>query len=252
MQGTRFQQLLGRGLSAVALATAAASALAAEEKQQGWSGEGELGYVAARGNTDTETISANLKGSYERDAWHHQLGVSTLQSTAEDVLTGEQVQTADRIQFSGQSNYAMSERSYALATFRYEEDDFSGYENQGVVSVGYGYHFIATETQRLDAEIGVGARRSTIADTGEEINETVLRFNGAYDWQITGNSKWTNNLLIESGEENTWSEFVTGLKVDMNQSLALKVSWTIRQNSTVPPGLENTDTITTINLVMGF
>lgn len=237
------------------LATAAGSASAEDAAPAAapeWKGEGELGYVAARGNTDTETVSSKLKMGYASGSWSHELGLATLQSTSEDPDTGEEVETADRFQFTGQSNYAMSERSYAFGSVRYEEDEYSGYDNQTTVAAGYGYHFLTEETHKLSAEVGVGQRRSELMETGEKESETIARLRVSHGWQFSESSKWTNDLLVEAGDENTFSEFVTGLKVDINKSFAVKIAHAIRQNSEVPPDREKTDTLTTVNLVFGF
>jgi putative salt-induced outer membrane protein len=217
-----------------------------------WKGEGELGYVAARGNADTKTISSKLKMTYASGNWSHEFGIATLQASSEDPDTGEEEETADRFQFTGQTNYSFSERSYTFGAVRYEEDEYSGYDHQSTLAAGYGYHFLNEETHKLSAEIGAGKRRSELIDTGETETETILRLRVTHGWQFTESSKWTNDLLIEAGDENTFSEFVTGLKVDINKSFAVKISHAIRQNSEVPPDREETDTLTTVNLVFGF
>ncbi|NQD38668.1 DUF481 domain-containing protein [Permianibacter sp. IMCC34836] len=239
-------------LTTTLLLPAAVLAEDATEATPAWKGEGELGYVAARGNTDTETVSGKLKLGYASGAWSHELGLAALKSTAEDPDTGEDEETANRYQVTGQSNYAVSERSYAFGSFRYEKDEFSGYDHQTTLAVGYGYHFLNEELHKLSAEVGAGQRRSELIDTGEKESETIMRLRVAHGWQFTASSKWTNDLLVEAGDENTFSEFVTGLKVDMNSSFAIKVAYAIRQNSEVPDDREKTDTLTTINLVFGF
>lgn len=238
------------GLTVLAFATT--STLRAEEAAPVWKGEGELGYVAARGNTDTKTVSGKLKLGYASGDWSHELGLATLQSTAQDTDTGEEEETADRLQLTGQSNYAMSARSFAFGSFRYEEDEFTGYDNQTTLAAGYGYHILMDELHKLSAEIGAGRRESELLETGETEAETILRLRVSHGWQFTPSSKWTNDLLVEAGDENTFSEFVTGLKIDMNSSFAIKVAYSIRQNSDVPVDRENTDTLTTVNLVFGF
>lgn len=239
-------------LSAGGVIGTAARAADETEPVPAWKGEGELGYVAARGNTETETVSSKLKMTYASGDWNHELGLATLQSTSEDPDSGEQVETADRFQLTGQSNYAFSPRSFAFGSLRYEEDDFSGYDNQTTLAVGYGYHILMEAHHKLALELGAGQRRSELVDTGEKESEGILRLRLSHGWQFTESSKWTNDLLVEAGEDNTFSEFVTGLKVDINSSLAVKLSHAIRQNSEVPPDREKTDTITTVNLVFGF
>ena len=216
-----------------------------------WNGEGELGYVAARGNTETETVSGKLKFDYKTENWLHELGLSALRSKANDTITGEQEETADRFQALFQSNWKININSYLFGAGRYEEDQFSGYDAQNSVTFGYGYTFVDTDDLKFKIEAGAGARHSEF-DTGEEVDESIFRFRADHAWQLTENTRWTNELLVESGEDNTYSEFNTGLKVDMTNRFALKLAYLIRENSTVPIGREKRDTLTTINLVFSF
>lgn len=226
--------------------------MAAEEAPNGqWSGEGELGYVAARGNTETETVTGKLTFGLKTENWTHELGLSALRTIAEDPDTGEEEETADRYQVTGQSNYRFDERRYVFGAFRHEEDQFSGYENQSALTAGYGHAFFDSKELMLKVEIGAGQRWSEL-DTGEEIEESILRLRGDHAWQIADNARWTNELLVESGEDNTFSEFSTGLKFDLNSKLAFKFAYVVRENSDVPADREKRDTLTTINLVFAF
>jgi len=230
----------------------ASNAMAAEETpNEHWSGEGELGYVAARGNTNSETVTGKLTFGYKTENWAHELGLSALRTIAEDQTTGEEEETADRYQFTGQSNYRFDERRYVFGAYRYEQDQFSGYDNQSALTAGYGHAFFDTDALKLKFEIGAGQRWSEL-DTGEEIEESIVRFRGDHAWQIADNARWTNELLVESVEDNTFSEFSTGLKFNLNSKLAFKFAYLVRENSDVPVDREKRDTLTTINLVFAF
>lgn len=243
-----------RGITFLCAAFLLNTAVFAEEAEQTlptWNGEGELGYVAARGNTETETVSGKLKFSYKTEQWLHELGFSALRSKADDAVTGEQEETADRFQALFQSNWKINLNSYLFGAGRYEEDQFSGYDNQNSLTFGYGYTFVDSDDLKFKIEAGAGARHSEF-DTGEEVDETIFRFRANHAWKLTENTRWTNEWLIESGEDNTYSEFATGLKVDMTNRFALKLAYLIRENSTVPLDREKRDTLTTINLVFAF
>ncbi len=236
--------------AAALLATAVQAAEPVNAPQ--WKGEGELGYVAARGNTETSTISGKLKVSYASGPWLSEVALNTLQATATDQDTGEEEETADRFQISGQSNYAFSAEHYTFASLRYEEDEYSGYASQTTAAVGYGYHFLTDDAHKLSAEIGAGARESEFDDSGETENEFIVRARVTHGLQINATSRWTNELLVESGEDNRFTEFLTGFKFDLNSRLAMKLAWAYRHNSEVPADRKNKDTLTTINLVYGF
>jgi putative salt-induced outer membrane protein len=215
-----------------------------------WKGKGELGLVLARGNTEQETINAKADMVSESDPWKHLVGFSFLRSTSGDELTG------DRYELHGQSDYKLSERSYALGSLRYEDDQFSPYTYQAVASLGYGYKFFNTETTKLDTEAGVGYRRAEDRLSGATQGEAIFRGGVNYEQKLTSNTDIYDKFLVESGESNTFLQNELGIKVAMNASLALSVAYTIRHNTDVNenavPVLEKTDELVTANLVFAF
>jgi putative salt-induced outer membrane protein len=58
--------------------------------------------------------------------------------------------------------------------------------------------------------------------------------------------------LIESGDENTYSESDTSLTFRIVGNLAAKISYLVKRNSEVPPDIDKTDEITTVSLVYDF
>ena len=63
---------------------------------------------------------------------------------------------------------------------------------------------------------------------------------------------FTQDLLAESGSENTYLESKTALSAKLVGNLALVASYTIKNNSDVPLGTEKTDTYTALSLEYGF
>lgn len=210
-----------------------------------WSGEGDLGMVVARGNTDTDTISAHLAIKKTQDKWEHNAGLNFLRSTN----TG--VTNAERYQLTGQSNYAIDERSYYFGSLRYEDDRFSGFDYQTSVTGGYGRKFIDTEVSTLKGELGIGYRQTKLETFSSE-GDAILRAAMNYTRVLTDTTNISNDTLVESGKNNTFAQNFTGLSVRINESMAMKVGFEVRYNSEVPVGLKSTDTITTINLNYKF
>jgi putative salt-induced outer membrane protein len=70
-----------------------------------------------------------------------------------------------------------------------------------------------------------------------------------YKQALTGNTQLYNTLLMESGSDNTFAQNDTGVTVAMNEAFALKAGVQLRHNTDVGPGIEKTDTLTTLNLV---
>lgn len=226
-------------------ATHILGATPAEAKEKPWSVSAELGGVITRGNSDTDSLNGKLRVGYEQASWRHLLNLEALGASD----SGET--TAERYLAVYKADYRFDERNYMFGVLRGERDLFSGFEYQISESVGYGRRIILTEKHQLDGEIGPGARQSE-RDDGETKNEMIARLAAAYRWKLSPTSEFAEDLVVLAGESNTETESVTGLKVKINSSLALRVSYTVKQNSDPPPGSVKTDTTTAINLVFDY
>ena len=80
----------------------------------------------------------------------------------------------------------------------------------------------------------------------------IYRLGGNYLWNISEPSKFTQTLSIESGSSNTYTEAVSALKANIIDTLALVLSFTVKNNSDVLPGIDKTDTATAISLEYTF
>lgn len=217
----------------------------AEDSVSTWGGEAELGIVATDGNTETQTISAKAKAINERKKWKHELGFEALNTEDKDTTT------AERYSLTGKTNYKLSERDYIFGYANYKDDRFSGYDWRASEAIGYGRHVIAEEDLTLDVEAGLGARQSE-RDDGVEEDEGLVRLYGALGWKISDTSKFTEELSSEIGEDVTISKSVTGLKTQINSSLAMKITYTVEHTSEVPATIEKVDRETAVTLVYSF
>ncbi len=246
--------MLARALTVSAALVVGPSVFAAEDgtDENGWSGEGEFGLVVTTGNTETETLNANLATAYTHDAWVHKGGLSAL-SASEDGT-----RTAERYQLTGKTEYHTSEVSHWFGSLRYEEDKFSGFDHQGILTAGYGWTLLERETSFLDVEGGIGARRTQAAadpETGmqpEAETDPVLRGAVEYWWQFTQNARLQNDFLVETGRDNTFVQNQLGLRVAINDRFAVKLGYEVRHNTEAPEDIEETDTVSTVNLVYSF
>ena len=232
-------------LSATAQAADTVLDVMPETLVNGWDGEAELGFVMTSGNTDTRSLNAKALISYNMDRHVTQASVEVLKASDSGVTT------AERYLLAAKSKYYFQPLEYLFTSARYEDDRFSGYDYQTSLTAGYGRRVLEHESVYLDMEGGAGARRrAPVAGTAK--TEGIVRGAGFFLWQISPTSKFTQDLLVESGADNTYSEAVTALSVKINSSLAMKTSLSVRHNSQVPAGTEKTDTITAVNLVYDF
>lgn len=227
-------------------ATSILAALAAAPAHADWSGKGELGFVLSRGNSDAETLNAKLDAATERDRWKHEVGFAALRATTADETT------ANRYEVRGQTNYALTERSYVFGALRYEDDRFSAYDYQATGSAGYGYKFIDTERTKLSAQLGAGYRRAKVLLTGETETGAVARGDVNFEHALTDTTKVLDRFTIESGSSNTFLQNELALQVKMSDKLALSLAYSVRHNTEVEDGVAKTDQLTTANVVVAF
>ena len=228
--------------------------LSAHSAMADWTGTAEAGLVIASGNSESETANAKLKFENTLDQWKHTLGGAALYASDEDG------QTANRWDIFGQSDYNFSERTFWFGSIRYGEDAFSGFEYQATATTGLGRKFIDTDVTKFVGTAGVGytffeTRDAFAEETGvlieEGQRESGVVFRGTLDFEhsFTETTKLINLLAVEVGADNTYAQNDLSVQVKINTVLALAVGYSVRHNTDPPLGFEETDTLTTINLV---
>ena len=258
-------------MTAAVLAAFPLSAMA----DDGWSGAGELGFAASRGNAKSENLNAKLTFKKEDDQWKDNFYLTALRSKGEvtvATLDGNggianvknYETTANRYEAGASMGYKLDERSYIVGALRYENDDFSPFQYQAVASIGYGYTVLKNASDELSFEVGPGYKRYRPIDTVDlsmtppvvtsykSDGEVVGRGLVAYKHNFTETTSFIDTFLVEAGSNNTFIQNDAGLQVAINKSFALKVGYQIRNNSDVAPGIKKTDQLITTNLVYNF
>lgn len=220
---------------------------AEEEVVLGWSGVGELGYVKTSGNTDSSALNVRLEFVRTTENWRYRFAGTAL-TTSEDGNKDNERYTAE-----AQADRKLGEKGYMFGVYRYDADKFGSYDPSQTFTIGYGRELMKSEKHVLKGEIGGGYRKLDERLTGLSESDVILRVMLDDAWQIFSTTSWTNRLLIETGSNNTFTQWNTGLTVSMTDAFALKLGFELRNNSKVPPGdTEKTDTITSVNLVYNF
>ena len=232
----------------------AASAFAQDEEDEaavklGWTGTGEFGFVSTTGNTETVALNGKLNFVLQRERWRHRFSGTAL-ATSEDGIKDNERYTVEI-----QSDRILSEKSWLFGAFRWDADKFGSYDPQTSLTAGYGRQLMKSEKHELKGEIGAGYKKLEERVSGDSSSEAIARFLLDDSWQVFKTSLWTNRLLVESGSSNTFTQFNTDLAVSMTEKFAVKLGFEVRHNTDVPNDIEdseNTDTITSVNLVYNF
>lgn len=210
-----------------------------------WSGEAEAGINISTGNTEEEHADAKVRLDHEKGKWHNTLKLKAYGSKENGVRTGEDY----RSEFK--SRYALTEKDYVFGDLEYVNDRFGGFESRLSETVGYGRKLYDTEKFKLDAEAGIGARQTSYTNGTDE--NTLLQTLGANaEWEITEGIDFREELKMSFGEDTTVTESETSLKTTLYKNLYLKFGVDVEHVSDVPPGTENTDVVTTLNVGYSF
>jgi putative salt-induced outer membrane protein len=237
---------------AVTSFTASVASHAADEKKSPWTTRAELGYVVTSGNSETSTINAKIDATHEKDKWRHNIHAEALGASTTDQTTNIDTTSAERYQLSGKSDYKFNETDYMFGTAVYDKDRFSGFEYQSTIAAGYGRRVINDTDMTLDLEVGPGVRVIKIDNAPDSDSEAILRLAAKYLWKLSDTSEFTEDLSVDAGSDLTVTKSVTALTANINSTLAMKISLTIKNNSEVPLGSKKTDTQTAVTLVYSF
>lgn len=210
-----------------------------------WIGQVIAGFSANSGNTEATNLNVRLLLGYEVNNWRHTINLIGHRASDANGTT------AERYVLTGKTDYKLSERDYVFLTGQYERDRFAGIDRRTSEAIGYGREFLATDQHKVTGEVGLGARQVTFTD-GRKENDAILRLAGGWLWTISETSEFSQQLVIEAGDNNTYSESTTALKTNLIGSIYSSLSFTVKHNTTVPPGLESTDTFTAIQLEYRF
>lgn len=210
-----------------------------------WSGNADLGYSASNGNSETENLNALAKVEYLKGLWTHGLRLGGVREDDDGTTRAERYEVGYKVE------RALSEVSYVFGNLAWERDEFGGVYERTSETLGYGRKLFDTEVHRLETEIGIGARQNELRDGSME-DDAILRLAGAYERNISESATFNQDLVVETGEANTYAESISGLKLRINGNLYAKLSYTVKHNDTVPAGSEKTDTYTAVNLSYEF
>jgi putative salt-induced outer membrane protein len=227
---------------AIAILVLPSSLLAQEEQEKSpWAGKATLGYLATSGNTENSTLNGGFEVGYTSGKWAHLLQAAAI-SASENEMT-----TAEAYDLGWKSERKLTDHDFLFGRLEWRKDNFGAYDTQFSQTLGYGRRLLDNDKHKLNIELGVGARQSELQLGGDE-NETIFTAGGYYTWAFSETAEFRQGLRTEIGDANTYSESVTAISAKLLGDLALVASYTIKNNSDVPPLVEKTDTYTALSL----
>ena len=213
--------------------------------RRNWLQIGGLGFLGTSGNTENESLNTNFDLWWNYEPWSHSLRGLAIRSETSNVTT------AEAYSLDWQSRYAINDNDYVFGLLSLDNDEFSAFDSQTREVIGYGRRIMDSERHLWNAQVGAGARQADLRD-GTSNDESILFLGTDYLLNISETSAFTQTLSIEHGSDNTYTEATSALNTEIRENLAIVLSYTIKNNSDVAPGLEKTDTFTAISIEYGF
>lgn len=247
--------------ASLALAATLVLACAARADDSGdsdgtWAARALAGYSKTGGNTDTSSANGVFHIAHTLDDWKFLFGAEGLYGSTK----GET--TAQAWDAHAQANYNITPVLYWYSGLRYEDNKFSGFAYQELVSTGAGYQFLKSDDTKLTAQLGVGERRLRPELLTEDAvgaitsttplpaqTDTVLDAQINLDHAFTSTTKVIAGVALESGHLNTMTSYNLALQVKMSSLLSLAAGYQLVRNSSPPTGVGKSASLTTLNLV---
>ena len=228
----------------------AAGNVFADNAVKSFSMDGEFGFIATTGNTETTSIKGKLFAHQELTQWSNDFILEALYK--KDKVNGAEQTTAQKYFLSGQGNYKLDNPDHRLFSFAsYENDKFSSFNYQATLATGWSQKMWKDDASQFSYSIGPGY---SFNQTNEGIDQDSLIVRAAlnYQWKISGTANFKQLLSTEVGSDNTKSKSETSISAQISGDLSLKVSLILDHNSDVADDIDNIDTQTAVTLVYSF
>lgn len=236
-------------LSALTLTALALNVQANTDTPNGLSGSGELGFSNSTGNSVNTSFYGALKLKYTQQNY-------TLKSLLEGNYKSEDgTQTEEHyiIDLQGNRYYNADKSYYSFVGTRFEKNKFADIDLDSTYSIGLGKSLYKTKDTHLNGEIGLGYQNTDYSTSGTKSDsQTVGTAKLDFSHTINEQIKFTQNILVTSGEHSTKLESNTGFKIKVAEKMNLKASYKYRNNDKPAAGTKKTDTQTMLTLIYDF
>jgi len=219
--------------------------------------DGELGVLAATGNTTATSLKAGLTAEHETYNWSNNYSAQLLYKESEVTRNGEDVRevTAERFFGYAQADYKLNAPGQRLFMYGdYENDEFNGYNYRASLAGGWSQQLWQNEESDFRYSVGPGyAFVSAEEDTSTPVNNGVIvRASAEYHYNWTSGAKLRQFVSTEAGGDNIKSRSETSLSANIFGSLAMKVSVILNHETETAENVKSLNTETSIALVYRF
>jgi putative salt-induced outer membrane protein len=214
--------------------------------------EVEFGYLAHSGNSNSQALNSRLSGEYTSGRYRYNGELRY------NLLYKDGTEDKRQSSYDMQADYKLGAKTYAFSNFKGYDSKYSAYFTDYTLSGGLGYQLINSEKLNIEAEVGPGFRYQEpnldeIDDDDlifpETVQEAIFRGNIALNWHALESLSIGGEVTIVGGQSNTRTDSEINVTNSITDDIALKLVYTRQYHNRVPNGLEDTDTILSINLL---
>jgi putative salt-induced outer membrane protein len=217
-----------------------------------WTGNVNLGYAQARGNSDTQTL--NFGANANRATTRDKIGVTFTSVYASNDTAGESVVTANAIRGGINYNLNLSPRMFVFASTDLEFDEFQNLDLRFAPAGGFGYKAINTERTTFDLRGGSSLNREFFS-TGlnRTSGEGLLGEEFTFKYSSFGSLQQKMSVYPNLTDPGVFRiSFDTTADTRMNRWLSWQVSFSDRYLSNPVDGRKKNDTLLTTGLRITF
>jgi len=230
---------------AIALLVSAVSGHAQDDEDDNWdfASQVELGAVFTSGNTHDQNVRIRSRVDAEREAWGHRFNFDGFRSSKRNELAAERFLTA----FS--STYNFDDNNFIRGRASHERDRFSGFDYQSDFSISYGQMWLRDrDDMSWDYTIGGGIRNSK--SPSDDFNEAIVRLSTEYRWDLSSNSRFTQEVSVDAGDRITISRSTSSVESDVLDNMSMKFTVQFRHQTLVAAHRKHHDAEASITLLV--
>lgn len=222
------------------------------EPEDPFNAEIELGMQYTSGNTDSSNFNSRSKLNYDVSKYHHETVLKAYFASDSKDTTAEQY----AVQY--QLDYDLRGSKYIYGRGELNWDRFGSFTQKQSYSFGYGYSPIDRRHTKLSLEVGAGYRynKPNTDDSTEESqsakDEGIVRMASKFEQRLHEYTTFNLDGAVESGNRNTIATLKASLRNHLWANLALKIGIDVEYTDKVPESTEQTDIISTVNLLYKF
>ncbi len=212
--------------------------------------ESELGSTIVSGNTQTSTLNAADKTSYQTNDNVYKFSARYLQATANGIESAKNWDGSLRYERRLAENFSI------YASFGLDSDIYSNYVQRNNYDLGGKYFLSQSKETNWFAELGYRNSYAQFVTPGPNAQSNIIRVYSEFSQQLALNSSakfWFEYLPNLSDRDDYRFNFEPSVSVMLNEIFSLKAADLFKYQNELPPNFKKyMDSFFTLSLVSKF